>query len=358
MVYEVNRTSGILYNLAGLGWNMNNYTGDGGPASQAQLGSPSSLAYDNIRNRLYVADMSHLAIRVIDLNPSMVTPKPTPSAALTTTIAPTTTLMPTTTTLAPTKAPVSSTAAPTGAPIPTNPPIVQITQGTITSQVTGNITLLPPPVVNNSLVLYTSANVTSVLPVSFATNASIPKEAVVTQVAVSFSVTYIASAARIAVILSDTFGEQAGNVTVDVNKAGAVVVDMKSVLAAAVSLYQRDFTIRAIRGSILKVSLGIETPDVAVNIDPNVQSTISYSIIATPTPTNTPTPQSSLPTLENASLSVGAIIGIVVGSVAGVALLVTVVVVVIVVIITAIVLKKKKVSVQEKKLFQTDNMDI
>ncbi len=300
----------------------------------------------------------------------------TTTVAPTTTIEPTTSLSPTTTTVAPTTTttvepkttivpttmPVpSTTALPTTAtPAPTNPPVIQIVKGTATSQVVGNITLVPPPVVNTSLVLFASTNVTVTLPITFARNATIPKEAIVSKVSVSFNVTYLAATAQLAVILSDEDGNQAGNVTVTVDQAGAISVNMKDILDELIRVYQIPFTIRAIRGSVLKVSVGVVTENVAINIDPDITSTIEFSTAVTPAPTTTATPSTtSKPVvIEPQTLSAGAIAGIVVGSVVGVALIVLIVAVIIIIVVVAVIMvRKKKVYVKEKAMFQLD-MDI
>jgi hypothetical protein len=300
---------------------------------------------DETQGYLFYAKESNITNCWLAINYTIPTPTTAP-ATTTTTVAPMTTPIPTNS---------------TGTPVPTNPPVIKIVSGIATSQVSGIVTLLPPPVVNNSLVLFTSANVTSTLPIAFQSNTTIPKEAIVSQVAVTFNVTYLASSAQVAVILSDEDGNQAGNVTVTINKAGAITVNMKDVLAEAVRLYKQDFTIRAIRGSILKVSLGVVTPDVAINIDPEVKSTVEFATQVTTPPTATSpvtTSRNTFAVEPTAGLSPGAIIGIAVGSVVGAALLLVVAVTVIVVLVVAVVLvRKRRVYVQEKMLYHRD-MDI
>jgi alpha-tubulin suppressor-like RCC1 family protein len=304
------------------------------------------------------------------------TPTVTPSDVPTSTSTPTTTVTPTTTstpttTVVPTMPVPSTSALPTTTAVPTTtvvpttsapttPPVIQIVQGTITSQVIGNISLVPRPVFNTSLVLFASTNVTVTLPIAFAQNATIPKEAIIARVSVSFSVTYIAKSAQLAVILSDEDGNQAGNVTVTVDQAGAVSVNMKDVLNELIRVYQTPFTIRAIRGSILKVSVGVVTEDVPINIDPTVTSTIEYSTPVTAEPTTVaPTSKPTTSVVEPQTLSGVAIALIVVGSVIGTALVLIVVAAIIIVIIVAVVMvRRKKVYIQEKALFQLDNDQI
>lgn len=63
VVRKIAAKTGILTVLAGNEYNGN--SGDGGPASSAELGSPSTLAIDG--SSLYIADLSNLNIRRVDL---------------------------------------------------------------------------------------------------------------------------------------------------------------------------------------------------------------------------------------------------------------------------------------------------
>ncbi len=237
------------------------------------------------------------------------TPTPTTTADPTTTDFPTTTTVPpTSTTTAPTPTTSNNpttTATPTTQPptqslpptptttaAPTNPPVTIVTTGTLTTKVeSGDVTQVPPPVTNTSLVLVSNANVTITLPITLSSNASVLVQKADTLVSstVTFNVTNLPKPVQIAVILSDVDGTQAGNVTVTVTSASVVTVDLKDLLSSIRQIYQQDFTIRAIRGSILKVSLGIITQDVPVNIDETVSTTI---IVATPA-TSVPSPSST-----------------------------------------------------------------
>jgi predicted ThiF/HesA family dinucleotide-utilizing enzyme len=83
---------------------------------------------------------------------------------------------------------------------------------------------------------------------------------------------------------------------------------------------QTSFQIRAIRGSILKVSLGIVTENVAVNIDPSVTSTLSYTTVVSTTvaptttvPTTTTTKHPVATLIASNTISNGAVFGIVFG---------------------------------------------
>jgi hypothetical protein len=110
---------------------------------------------------------------------------------------------------------------------------------------------------------------------------------------------------QISVIVTFDDGTQAGKVTVTVSSARVVTVDMKDLLMTIRQMYQQDFVIRAIRGAILRVSLGIDTPDVPVNIDQRITTSVVTSTVATDAPTTvTPTTNSPLspkPTLSYAS---------------------------------------------------------
>jgi hypothetical protein len=147
--------------------------------------------------------------------------------------------------------------------------------------------------VNNSVVLFASPNVSVSLPCTFATETVIPKQAHVQNATVGFTVTYIQSSVLVSVILKDVYGNIAGNVTTLVSSIGIVVVDISRLYASLLQEYQTSFTIKTIHGSVLTVSLGIETQNVAVNLDPNsVTSAVVYTTQATSTtaPTTTQSP--------------------------------------------------------------------
>ena len=48
-------------------------TGDNGPATSANVGNPNSLAIDNIRQKLYIADSYNNQIRQVDLTTNVIT---------------------------------------------------------------------------------------------------------------------------------------------------------------------------------------------------------------------------------------------------------------------------------------------
>ena len=61
----VNATTGLLNTVAGMPLgNAGYYTGDGGPATSAQLYNPHGLAVDGYGN-LYIADTQNNVIRVV-----------------------------------------------------------------------------------------------------------------------------------------------------------------------------------------------------------------------------------------------------------------------------------------------------
>jgi alpha-tubulin suppressor-like RCC1 family protein len=215
------------------------------------------------------------------------------SSIPTTTVVPTTTSAPTTTPTMTTTLPPTLTQSPTTAtPGPTNSPQQYSSGGTFSSQVTGDTSKLPPPVSNSSLVLYRNSSVSVVLPVTFTKNTEIPEKSVVIQTVLTFNVSFVASSATLTVLVGDDYGNVAGTKSVVVTKPGLVSVDLADLITYLVSTYNQAFSIRAIRGSILKVSLGIETQDVVVNVEPVVQSTIVLASQQTSAPTTTLAPSS------------------------------------------------------------------
>src|SRR5262249_4994224 len=60
-----NVTAGVISTL--VGFNGSGFSGDGGPASKAQIGAPSSIAVDRTGN-LYIADPNNSRVRKVDLN--------------------------------------------------------------------------------------------------------------------------------------------------------------------------------------------------------------------------------------------------------------------------------------------------
>lgn len=71
--------NGILTTFAGLGPVAAGYTGDGGPATQAQLNNPKGLAIDSAGN-LYIADTDNCVIRMVEPNGIITTIAGTPPA--------------------------------------------------------------------------------------------------------------------------------------------------------------------------------------------------------------------------------------------------------------------------------------
>jgi hypothetical protein len=242
----------------------------------------------------------------VDTTTSVPTPVPTtiiPTTTSTpTTVAPTTTV-PTSSTIIPTTT-TTTTIAPSVAPatsVPTSAPKSFSSGGTLTSSQSGNVTGIPKPQTNESVVIYSSASATSIVSVTLQNTTVIPKNAIVQQASVTFKVTYVTQTVVIAVILTDEFGEQAGNVTTTITTVGTISVDISALYAQILAQYHQNFIIRAIRGNILKVSLGIVTTDVAVNLDPtSVTSTLVYAEQVT----TVPPAASTLPTSTKQTLSI------------------------------------------------------
>jgi hypothetical protein len=205
----------------------------------------------------------------------------TPSVPITTSTSPT---LPTTTVVTPTT--VITTTSATPASTTTAAPTAATSQraGTLNQTIKGDASQVPKPVVAGSVVLFSNENVTVSLPMHFETTTQIPVNSQLATATVTFNVVYIQKDVEIAVILSDVDGTQAGSVTTKVSTTGSKQVDLKDLYNSIVSTYKTSFTIRAIRGDILKVSLGILTENVDVNIDPSVTSTI---VVNTVTPTTT-----------------------------------------------------------------------
>jgi large repetitive protein len=71
VIRMVNAATGIIWTVAGMG-GQSGYSGDGGPATQAQLNSPSSIAFDG-DHLLYISDTGNSAIRKVDLTTGIIT---------------------------------------------------------------------------------------------------------------------------------------------------------------------------------------------------------------------------------------------------------------------------------------------
>ena len=69
-VRRVDAATGVITTVAGTSWI--GYTGDGGPATQAQLSSPTGVAVDAVRN-VYVADRGNDRVRRIDAGTGVIT---------------------------------------------------------------------------------------------------------------------------------------------------------------------------------------------------------------------------------------------------------------------------------------------
>jgi sugar lactone lactonase YvrE len=72
VVREVNLSSGIITTVAGQGQNPG-FSGDGGPATAAQLDQPTGVAVDAAGHTLYIADQLNNRIRKVDLTASVPT---------------------------------------------------------------------------------------------------------------------------------------------------------------------------------------------------------------------------------------------------------------------------------------------
>lgn len=70
-VYRLDAARDSWRHVAGTG--RQGYSGDGGPAREAQLGGPKGLAFDARRNALFVADTENHAVRRIDLDSGVIT---------------------------------------------------------------------------------------------------------------------------------------------------------------------------------------------------------------------------------------------------------------------------------------------
>lgn len=86
VVRRVDGKTGIISTLAGTG--MPGFSGDGGPAAQAQLRQPHSIALDPRGEALYIADIGNRRIRRVDLKTGLIATfagtgesKPTPDGA-------------------------------------------------------------------------------------------------------------------------------------------------------------------------------------------------------------------------------------------------------------------------------------
>ncbi len=294
-VFLVDAVAGYIYSMF-LANDGSVYACGNGGYGNFGIGPTPSTSFDGIRVpnfdgfsskviALYGVSFSQGTTFALLNNTALYGPQPTALPEPTTTVAPTTTMPPTTTVAPTTTAPPSTaTPAPTTSTTigPTAPPVTYITTGTATSKVTGDITKVPPPTTNSSLVLYSSSAVSVTLPVTFSNQTTVSEKSYVVETAVSVNVTYLQQSFDIVVILTDVDGTEAGRVTKRVTSTGIATVSLRDLLADLLATYKQAFTIRsvhAIRGSILKVSVGIATQDVKVEIDPTVSTTVVVAAI-------------------------------------------------------------------------------
>ena len=64
-------STGVITTVAGNG--TPGFSGDGGPATSAQLNSPRQIAVDSIRNLLFIADLGNNRVRRVDLGTGIIT---------------------------------------------------------------------------------------------------------------------------------------------------------------------------------------------------------------------------------------------------------------------------------------------
>ncbi len=248
--------------------------------------------------------------------PTTTTAAPTtvdPTTALPTTLTPTTTSAPTTstmipTTVTPTTVPPATTTS-TQAPVVTSAPVTITIAANVTLVVTGDPAKIPPAVDSKSAVVYSSADATSSLPLTFANATVLSKDIVVQNAKITFTVTYVEKTVTMLITLTDEFGDVAGSVRAEVSASGVISVDIGALYAQIIAENsQKSITIRAIRGSILKVTITAETPNVPINVDVNsVQSTIVVAEVlpatTIPTSSSSPTTITSAPSTTKLSIS-------------------------------------------------------
>jgi hypothetical protein len=197
----------------------------------------------------------------------------------------------------------------TSSPTPQTTIAPTITTGKLEQRVSGDNSTIPQPIVPNSLVLYTSSSATVSLTMVFTNDITIPKESVIQSTMVTFNVSYLSAQAIIAVVVSDDYGERAGNVTVQVSTTGMHSVELKDIITALVNTYQRGFVLRAISGNVLRMSLETLTQNVAINVVSDVSTSVTMyqqtssptqtPIVTTPTPTATQAPKDPGPFYNN-----------------------------------------------------------
>ena len=73
VIRMVTKSTGIISTVAGVAARGQGYTGDGGPATSALLGSPSGIAVDASNGNLYIADSGNSVIRMVASNTGAIT---------------------------------------------------------------------------------------------------------------------------------------------------------------------------------------------------------------------------------------------------------------------------------------------
>jgi hypothetical protein len=199
------------------------------------------------------------------------------------------------------------TTTPTQAPVVTSAPVTITIAANVTLVVTGDPAKIPSAVDSKSAVVYSSADATSSLPLTFANATVLSKDIVVQNAKITFTVTYVEKTVTMLITLTDEFGDVAGSVRAEVSASGVISVDIGALYAQIIAENsQKSITIRAIRGSILKVTITAETPNVPINVDINsVQSTIVVSEVlpATTVPTSSSSPTTITPSTTKLSVS-------------------------------------------------------
>jgi hypothetical protein len=205
--------------------------------------------------------------------------------------------------------------APGSTPVPTKSYSYNV-GGTGSPVIIGDITQVPPAKVNGSVVLFSNGNVTVTMATKFTNTTVLLADAQIKSAAISFSILYLSGPANVAVILSDEDGNYGGNSTKYFAAGGQAIVDITQLYTDLLNEYKKSFTLaRAIRGNILKVSLGVVTDNVAIEIDPaSVAATTVYSVDAIQaTTTSAPAiPTTTKGSLSNASTTVVSMIAVVI----------------------------------------------
>jgi hypothetical protein len=193
--------------------------------------------------------------------------------------------------------------APGSTPVPTQTVTVDV-GGSGKPVVIGDISQVPPAQSNGSVVLFSNGNVTVTMSTTFTNTTLILKDAVIKSASISFKINYLSSPVDLAIILRDEEGNYGGNATQNFGKPGDAKIDITQLYADLLKEYKQSFTLaRAIRGNILKVSIGIVTENVAIEVDPaSVKSNVEFTVAVTQAPQlTTLTPTSTKMVLGSAS---------------------------------------------------------